>query len=103
MLGASYDTVDANRAFAEKFQFPFRLLCDTDRVLGTAKGWDDLGIRFGADLTEAEVRYLTRHEWAENADDVLWRRSKLGLTFSEAEKETLGRFMAAGQGQAPAA
>jgi len=74
-----------------------------DRVLGTAKGWDDLGIRFGADLTEAEVRYLTRHEWAENADDVLWRRSKLGLKFSEAEKETLGRFMAAGQGQAPAA
>lgn len=38
MLGASFDTVDANRAFAEKLRFPFRLLCDPDRVLGAAYG-----------------------------------------------------------------
>ena len=38
----------------------------------------DLGECFGADLTAAEVRYLMRAEWAETADDVLWRRSKLG-------------------------
>ncbi|MEX0752727.1 MAG: glycerol-3-phosphate dehydrogenase [Xanthobacteraceae bacterium] len=64
------------------------------RILGTAKSMDDLGTRFGADLTEAEVRYLTDHEWAQTADDVLWRRTKLGLRFSGGEKETLARFMA---------
>ena len=70
-----------------------------DRVLGAAKSIDDLGTRFGGDLTEAEVRYLMQNEWAESAEDVLWRRSKLGLLFSEAEQEELGRFMAAGQPQ----
>jgi glycerol-3-phosphate dehydrogenase len=65
-----------------------------DRVLGAAKSTEELGTRFGADLTEAEVRYLMQHEWAESADDVLWRRSKLGLLFSDEQKEALGRFMA---------
>jgi glycerol-3-phosphate dehydrogenase len=65
-----------------------------DRVLGAAKSAEELGTRFGADLTEAEVGYLMRHEWAESADDVLWRRSKLGLLFSDEQKEALGRFMA---------
>jgi len=38
-----------------------------------------LGQDFGAGLFEAEVRYLCAHEWAQTADDILWRRSKLGL------------------------
>ena len=44
-----------------------------------AKSMDDLGPRFAGDLTGAEVRYLVDNEWAQNADDVLWRRSKIGL------------------------
>ncbi len=48
-------------------------------VLGDARSADDLGKVFGADLTEAEVRYLVEHEWARTAEDLLWRRSKLGL------------------------
>jgi glycerol-3-phosphate dehydrogenase len=68
-----------------------------DRVLGEAKGLDDLGTRFGANLTVAEVRYLMTKEWAYTADDVLWRRSKLGLRFTKTETEALDRFMA-GQG-----
>lgn len=36
MLGASFDSVDANRKFAEKENFAFQLLCDTDRDLGVA-------------------------------------------------------------------
>ena len=63
-------------------------------VLGTATTLDDLGICFGADLTAAEVRYLMTKEWAQTADDVLWRRSKLGLRFSESERNALERFMA---------
>jgi len=54
---------------------------------------EDLGPRLGADLTGAEVRYLMRHEWAETADDVLWRRSKLGLHLSKPEVAALERYM----------
>ena len=65
-----------------------------DNVLRTATRLDDLGARFGADLTAAEVRYLMAKEWAQTADDILWRRSKLGLRFSEAERAALESFMA---------
>lgn len=54
----------------------------------------DLGRHFGADLYEREVRYLMRAEWAKQAADVLWRRSKLGLRLSSAEQEALEVFMA---------
>jgi glycerol-3-phosphate dehydrogenase len=40
------------------------------------------------------VRYLMTKEWAQTADDVLWRRSKLGLRFSDAQRAALERFMA---------
>lgn len=55
---------------------------------------DDLGTHFGGDLYEAEVRYLMDHEWAHNADDVLWRRTKLGLTIDKAGTDRLADFMA---------
>ncbi len=38
VLGVSFDSVEDNRAFAEKFDFPYRLLCDTNRELGIAYG-----------------------------------------------------------------
>jgi len=41
----------------------------------------------------AEVRYLMKEEWARTADDILWRRSKLGLKVTPGEKELLARFM----------
>jgi glycerol-3-phosphate dehydrogenase len=64
------------------------------RILGAARQAEDLGPRLGADLTGAEVRYLMEHEWARTADDVLWRRSKLGLRVSSQEHEQLAKFMA---------
>ncbi|MGB6538937.1 MAG: glycerol-3-phosphate dehydrogenase [Xanthobacteraceae bacterium] len=63
-------------------------------VLKDAARLDDLGQRFGADLTAVEVRYLIQKEWAHTADDVLWRRTKLGLRFSPAEHAALDAFMA---------
>ncbi len=48
------------------------------------------------DLIAAEVRYLMQKEWAVDADDVLWRRSKLGLRFTDTEKVALQRFMVPG-------
>jgi glycerol-3-phosphate dehydrogenase len=66
-----------------------------DRVLGPARSLEDLGPWLGADLTGAEVRYLMEREWAQTEDDVLWRRTKLGLRFSPDERERLAKFMAA--------
>jgi glycerol-3-phosphate dehydrogenase len=66
-----------------------------ERVLGPARRLEDLGPCFGSDLTGAEVRYLMEREWAQTADDVLWRRSKLGLRLSAEERRRLARFMTA--------
>jgi glycerol-3-phosphate dehydrogenase len=68
------------------------------RILGSAKAMEDLGPRLGADLTAAEVRYLMAHEWAQSEDDVLWRRSKLGLLLTREERERLAKFMTSGLG-----
>jgi glycerol-3-phosphate dehydrogenase len=62
-------------------------------VLGAATSTKDLGTRFGWDLTEAEVSWLMRREWAQTADDVLWRRSKLGLRLVEDEARNLDAWM----------
>ncbi|MGD0110217.1 MAG: glycerol-3-phosphate dehydrogenase, partial [Rhodopila sp.] len=47
----------------------------------------------GADLTEAELRYLVSAEWARTAQDVVWRRSKLGLRLTEGEIATIDDAM----------
>jgi glycerol-3-phosphate dehydrogenase len=65
------------------------------KLLGSAKSIADLGQSFGATLTEAEVRYLMANEWAVSADDIVWRRSKLGLRLSVAEIATIDEWMAA--------
>ena len=46
-------------------------------------------------LTEVEVQYLRRREWAQSADDVLWRRTKLGLHLAPSEQGRLTQYMAA--------
>jgi glycerol-3-phosphate dehydrogenase len=65
-----------------------------DRVLRNAETLDDLGTLFCGDLTGAEVRYLVEHEWARSAEDVLWRRSKLGLIATAEERAALDAFVA---------
>ncbi|OYU74025.1 MAG: hypothetical protein CFE45_35810, partial [Burkholderiales bacterium PBB5] len=52
-----------------------------DRWLG-----NPLGAEVAPGLFEAELDYLNQHEWARTADDVLWRRSKLGLHLSEDQR-----------------
>jgi glycerol-3-phosphate dehydrogenase len=66
-----------------------------ERLLAGAASMADLGQVFGADLTEAEVRYLMAEEWATRADDVVWRRTKLGLRLSGPETAALDTFMQA--------
>ena len=66
-----------------------------EQVMGHVHSFEELGVCFGADLTAAEVRYLMVNEWAQDVDDILWRRSKLGLHFSPQERDALANFMAA--------
>jgi glycerol-3-phosphate dehydrogenase len=56
-------------------------------ILGNATCIEDLGQSYGAGLTQAELDYLISEEWAETAEDVLWRRSKLGLHMTAQEKK----------------
>jgi glycerol-3-phosphate dehydrogenase len=63
-------------------------------MLGNAKAWADLGHYFGATLTQREVDWLVRHEWARTTDDILWRRSKLGLRLTADDIATLQRYLA---------
>ncbi|WP_119166974.1 glycerol-3-phosphate dehydrogenase [Algihabitans albus] len=64
------------------------------QILGQASSSSDLGRTFGADLTEMEVEYLMRAEWARRAADVVWRRSKLGLRMTQPEIAALDDWMA---------
>ncbi|WP_375449875.1 glycerol-3-phosphate dehydrogenase [uncultured Devosia sp.] len=63
-------------------------------ILGQAGSLQDLGTHFGADLYAAEVDYLVANEWARTAQDVLWRRTKLGLRVGPAEVERLEGYLA---------
>ncbi|MBS0516583.1 MAG: glycerol-3-phosphate dehydrogenase [Proteobacteria bacterium] len=65
-----------------------------ERITGASRKLDDLGECFGANLHQAEVDYLVREEWARSADDVLWRRSKLGLRFDVKQRQRLEMYLA---------
>lgn len=60
-------------------------------IIGDARDVSGMGRHFGAGLTEREVLHLRDREWARTADDVLWRRTKVGLHLSPAEREAAAR------------
>ncbi len=64
-----------------------------ERILGRAASLDALGEHFGAGLTAAEVDYLASHEWAVSCEDLLWRRSKLGLHLPPGAAERLDGYL----------
>lgn len=66
-----------------------------ERLLGAAQGMSDLGAEIAPGLFEAELRYLVSAEWARSAEDVLWRRSKLGLHFGPAEQGAVAAWFEA--------
>ncbi len=73
-----------------------------ERIVGGAASLGALGEHFGAGLTAAEVDYLRAHEWAATADDILWRRSKLGLHLPSAGAERLDLYLRTPDLRAPA-
>ncbi|TQS70904.1 glycerol-3-phosphate dehydrogenase [Rhodobacteraceae bacterium] len=91
MPGGDFPVGDVERLIADlSTAYPFlndrwarRLIraygTDAAVMLGEAKRAQDLGQDFGATLTETEVNWLMTHEFARTAEDIVWRRSKLGL------------------------
>lgn len=62
-------------------------------ILKDVKTGADLGEDFGAGLTAREVDYMIDQEWAVTVDDVLWRRSKLGLVFTPVQQQALAAYL----------
>ena len=66
---------------------------DAHRILGDATSEAALGHAFGQGLSEAELRWLVDREWACTADDVLWRRTKLGLRMTQQEVQEVAECL----------
>jgi glycerol-3-phosphate dehydrogenase len=64
-----------------------------EAMFGDAISLADCGQHFGHGLTEREVSYLITREWAMTTEDILWRRTKLGLRFSAAEVTALAQWL----------
>jgi glycerol-3-phosphate dehydrogenase len=62
-------------------------------LVGDATSLAGLGRHFGAGLYETEVRWLTSREFARTSDDILWRRTKLGLQFTPAQTKALDNYL----------
>ena len=112
LAGGDFPVADVARLIRElKLRFAFlsdhttrRLIraygTEAATLLGASKAEGDLGRAFGAGLTEAEVRWLMSREYARTAEDVVWRRSKLGLRLTGGEIAELDEWMRAQGDQA---
>ena len=88
-LKERYDWLDRtilNRLIANYGSRVDKILCDFKQIR-------ELGQDFGHGLYQAEVDYLIKQEWATTAEDILWRRTKLGLIFSPHEKQLLATYL----------
>ena len=103
--GGDFPTSGAAALKAEiKLAHPFLSTATADRIvkaygtdarrwLGDAGDWDALGGEIAHGLSAAEAAWLVDHEWARTTDDILWRRSKLGLHFSADEVAKLAAWL----------
>ncbi len=66
---------------------------DATCILGSSRSADDLGRDFGATLTEREVDWMMQREFARTAEDIVWRRSKLGLRMTSEELSALDEYV----------
>lgn len=65
----------------------------TEKILSGCESMRDLGLRLGDTLYEVEVDYLIREEWATSCEDILWRRTKLGLQHDMASQQALAVYL----------
>ncbi|OHD09390.1 glycerol-3-phosphate dehydrogenase [Sphingopyxis sp. RIFCSPHIGHO2_12_FULL_65_19] len=103
--GGNFATDGAAALKAEyKLAFPFLTAATVDRIaqaygtdarhwLADATDWAALGGEIAHGLSVAELRWMVTHEWARTTDDILWRRSKLGLHFTPDETARLAGYV----------
>ncbi|MBO0734430.1 MAG: glycerol-3-phosphate dehydrogenase, partial [Methylocapsa sp.] len=89
-LRGAYPWLDEERAMRLARAYGTR----AKRILGEAKGVSELGRDFGAGLSQAEIGYMIDCEFAHSSEDILWRRSKLGLHLSATEKACVEAYVA---------
>lgn len=77
---------------AERYAASYGSLCL--RFLDNKRDASELGEAMGGGLTSAEIDYLVEHEWAQSVEDIVWRRTKLGLRLTPLQIEHLTRYLA---------
>ena len=103
ILGGDFESQSALLTILEN-AYPFlpkKLLKRYVRTYGTSTfellnkivSEKDMGLDFGANLFQAEVNYLIKNEWAMTAEDILWRRTKMGLRLTAAEQQGLVKYI----------
>ncbi|UZE98058.1 glycerol-3-phosphate dehydrogenase [Alkalimarinus alittae] len=75
-----------------RYSQSYGLLCL--KFIGGCTSLADMGINFGSNLYQNEVDYLVNHEWAKSVEDIIWRRTKLGLIMSQKEVSNLESYFA---------
>ena len=103
--GGEFQTADFDtffKTFRKEFNWmPEELIYRYARAYGTrtrdflrgCRRMPDLGRNLGDDVYEAEVLYMIEHEWAMTLEDVIWRRSKLGLKIDDKTKDNIEAFI----------
>lgn len=102
--GGDIASLDDHRlALQDQFAFLPPELCDrlartygsrAAHMMAGAHGMEDMGIAFGAGLTQREVDYLVEQEWARTGEDVLWRRTKIGLHLTAEQAGAVAAYVA---------
>ena len=97
-VAALVDSLQSRHPFLDR-AWALRLVraygTDAAEILGDARSAEDLGRDFGATMTEAEVRWQMTHEFAREAADIVWRRTRLGLKMTADEIAALEDWMTA--------
>ena len=79
------------RSWAERLFKTFGT--QTNTVIGSAKSEKDMGKKFGSDLTEKEVNWFLENEYVYTVEDLIWRRTKIGLRLSKQEIKALDLYI----------
>ena len=65
----------------------------TEKIIALCEKQEDLGLCFAETLYQKEIDYLIKEEWATCSDDILWRRTKIGLTIDDTGKKALEDYL----------
>lgn len=94
---AKYSWLDAKLARRLAHAYGARIA----ELIGPAQSLADMGDEVAPALYERELHFLRDQEWAVSADDVLWRRSKLGLHYTRADCDKVARWMQIADARSP--